>query len=109
MSLYKTQEFKLPEVKINLDRTPTPKTKLNHIIYLLCDYDVGDARDAVRIIEKYGVDKFDFDYPYGSFEEFKKHVLAGEFDVDIESIMITKEEHDELEKAVKEGRLRVTY
>ena len=109
MGLYKTQDFKLPEVKINLDRTPTPQTKLNYILHLLYKYGADDARDAVRIIEKYGVDKFDFDYPYGSFEEFKKHTLAGEFDVDIEAMLLTDEERAEQEKAIREGKLRVTY
>ena len=107
MGLYKTQDFKLPEVKINLDRTPTPRTKLNYIIYLLSDYNACNARDAVRIIEEHGVDKFDFDYPYGSFEEFKRHTLAGEFDVKLK--IATKEDHERLQQAVKEGKAWVTY
>ena len=87
------------------------RRKLNYIYYILrkqC-YDVDGVRDAVHIIEKHGVDKFYFDYPYGSFEEFKKHVLAGEFDIDIEAMMMTDEEIAEQEKAIREGRLRVTY
>lgn len=80
------------------------------LLYITCHLEnAGDARDAVRIIEKHGVDKFDFDYPYGSFEAFKKHVLAGEFDADIESMLMTDEEIAEQEKAIREGRLRVTY
>ena len=80
------------------------------LLYITCHLkDAGDARDAVHIIEEQGVDKFDFDYPYGSFEEFKKHTLAGEFDVDIESMLMTDEEIAEQEKAIREGRLRVTY
>ena len=67
-------------------KVPENKRKSNRIAWLLKSYGAGDARDAVRIIEKYGVDKFDFDYPYGSFEEYKKHVLAGEFDTKLHII-----------------------
>ena len=70
-------------------------------------YDIDTERDAVKTIESEGVEKFNFDYPYGSFEVFKQHVLAGEFDFDIEKDIKfeTREEYEETEKAVKEGRL----
>ena len=93
-----------------------PKYKPSEIevksIYILrmlhaAGYDIEGDRDAVKLIEEKGVDKFDFDYPYGSFEEYKKHVLAGEFDVEIK--FATKEDHEKLQQAVKEGKLRVTY
>lgn len=93
-----------------------PKYKPSEIevksIYILrmlhaAGYNIEGDRDAVKLIEEKGVDKFDFDYPYGSFEEYKKHVLAGEFDVEIK--FATKEDHEKLQQAVKEGKLRVTY
>lgn len=99
MSNINIPDIEIPEVKI----------KSNYIIRMLFDYDVEDARDAIRIIEEQGVDKFQFDYPYGSFEEYKKHVLAGEFDLDIKSVLTSPEEQKELDKAVKEGKLWVTY
>lgn len=94
----------IPDIDVSED-----EVKSDYIIRMLFDYDVEDARDAIRIIEEQGVNKFQFDYPYGSFEEFKKHVLAGEFDIDITSSIRTPEEEAELEKAVKEGKLWVTY
>ena len=99
MSNINIPDIEIPEVKI----------KSNYIIRMLFDYDVEDARDAIRIIEEQGVDKFQFDYPYGSFEEYKKHVLAGEFDLDIKSVLTSPEEQKELDKAVKEGKVWVTY
>lgn len=99
MSNINIPDIEIPEVKI----------KSNYIIRMLFDYDVEDARDAIRIIEEQGVDNFQFDYPYGSFEEYKKHVLAGEFDLDINSVLTSPEEQKELDKAVKEGKLWVTY
>ena len=48
-------------------------------------YDVEDAKTAIWVIEKFHIDKSQFDFPYGSFEEAKKHVLAGEFDYSEES------------------------
>ena len=101
--------IRIPRVDVPISKIPENKKKSNYIIRMLIDYDVEDARDAIRIIEEQGVDKFQFDYPYGSFEEYKKHVLAGEFDLDIKSVLTSPEEQKELDKAVKEGKLWVTY
>ena len=72
-------------------------------------YDVGDARSAIKIIEDNNLDKSQFDFPYDSFEETKSHVLAGEFDYDIDSFATSQEKIDELHKAVKDGKLWITY
>ena len=90
-------------------KIPENKRKSNHIAWSLRSYDVCNARDVIRIIEEQGVDKFNFDYPYGSFEEYKKHVLAGEFDVDVEAHMMTSERREELKQLVREGKLWITY
>lgn len=83
--------------------------KSSFIVRKLFDYDVCNARDAVRVIEEHGVDKFDFDYPYGSFEEYKKHVLAGEFDADVKSCMTTPEQKRELKRLIETGKLKISY
>lgn len=85
--------------------------KVDVIMQKLSDmgYSVATERDAVQVIDSFGLDKSQFDFPYGSFEGFKKHVLAGEFDYDEESFFSSKEECEELDKAVKEGRLWVTH
>lgn len=85
------------------------ETKSDYIVRKLVRYGVEDPRDAIRFIEEQGIDKFDFDYPYGSFSEYKKHVLTGEFDVDVESCMMTSEQREELRQLVKEGKLWITY
>lgn len=101
----------MPNINIPKYCVSADEKKIDRIIYALnhMNYDVNDERDAVRIIEEHGVNKFQFDYPYGSFEEFKKHVLAGEFDINVASSMRTPEEQKKLDKAVKEGKLWVTY
>lgn len=87
------------------------KLKVHDIIRLLrkMGYDVDDARSAVNVIERYELDKSQFNYPYDSFDEFKKHVLAGEFDINIQEKILTEQERRELDDAVKEGRLWITY
>ena len=103
----------MPVPRYNTSRHKPSETKVksNYIIRMLfkVGYDVGNARDAVKLIEKNGVDKFDFDYPYGSFEEYKKYVLAGEFYVDIESMMMTDEERATWNRDVKSGKIRVIH
>lgn len=97
--------MEMPSVPIPDYKQSNLERKADCIVKTLTgmNYDVGDEHDAVKIIESEGVNKFNFDYPYGSFEEFKKHVLAGEFDVDIN--FGTKKDHEELEKVAREGRL----
>lgn len=72
-------------------------------------YYVDDIRAVIDIIEKANIDKSQFDFPYGSFEEFKKHAFAGEFDVDESKLYITDEERARIERGVEEGRLWMTY
>lgn len=97
----------MPNINIPDVEIPEVKIKSNYIIRMLIDYGASDARDAIRIIEERGVDKFRFNYPYNSFEEYKKHVLSGEFDV--ESKMITQKRREKLRKAVENGKLSITY
>lgn len=103
----------MPVPRYNIPRFKPSEIEVKsiYIIRMLCKagYNIKCDRDAVKFIEEKGVDKFDFDYPYGSFEEYKKHVLAGEFDVDVEAMMMTDKERAEQEKAIREGKLRVTY
>ena len=73
--------------------------KVDVIMQKLSDmgYSVATERDAVQVIDSFVLDKSQFDFPYGSFEGFKKHVLAGEFDYDEESFFSSKEECEELD------------
>lgn len=101
----------VPRYNIPRHRPSEIEVKSDYIVRMLfgAGYDIDDERDAVKLIEEKGVDKFDFDYPYGSFEEYKKHVLAGEFDIDIEAMMMTDKERAKQEEAIRKGKLRVTY
>lgn len=96
----------MPEHKVN-----EKWFKVNYIVRMLvrAGYDIGDARDAIQIIESENLDKSQFDYPYGSYDEFKKHVLLGEFDINIDSMMMTKERRARLDKDVREGKLWFTH
>lgn len=77
---------------------------MSFLIYDM-DRDVANEREAVRLIEYMGVEKFNFDYPYGSFEAFKRHVLAGEFDKDFSDIQMTDEDRKMIAKAEREGKM----
>ena len=97
----------IPTDDIQKYRISDDERKSNFILHqlIIMNYDVVSERDVIKVIEEHGIDKFDFDYPYGSFEAYKKHVLVGEFDV--ESHMATKEEHEQFVKWEKEGK--ITY
>ena len=96
----------IPEHKVN-----EKWWKVNYIVRTLvrAGYDIGDARDVIRIIESENLDKSQFDYPYASYGEFKKHVLLGEFDIDVDSMMMTKERRAQLDKDVREDKLEIIY
>ena len=101
----------IPKLNIPECNSSENDIKLYNIVCSLRSmlYDVDDARSAVFAIEHYNLNKSQFDYPYGSFDEFKKHTLSGEFDVDIDKYIITKQEQEELDKAVRDGKLWVIY
>lgn len=85
--------------------------KVNYIVRVLvrAGYDVGDARDVIRVIEENNLDKSQFEYPYDSYDEFKKHVLAGDYDIDVAAMLMTNEERKQLQKDIAEGRLWLTH
>ena len=101
----------IPKLKKSRHHSSDEILKLHHIIYLLrgMDYNIYDARSDINVNEDFNLDKTKIEYPYDSYENFKQHVYAGEFDVDIDSLLMSEEHCKELDKAVKEGRLWVTY
>lgn len=95
----------VPEHKVDENRN-----KMGRIISDLCDigYDICTAKEAIQVIETKKLDKSQFDFPYNSFDEFKEHVLSGE--LEMKSLnMMTKEEQEQLDRDVREGRLWITY
>ena len=105
----------MPVPRLNMPKipkTPEEKIKLHKIIGQLCNmgYDICSVHDAIRIIENKHIDKSLFDYPYGSFEEFKKHATAGDLEmIDPEKTIMTDKRKKEINQALKEGRLWITY
>ena len=95
----------VPEHKVNENCN-----RMCRIIDDLCDmgYDICTAKEAIQIIESEKLDKSQFNFPYNSFDEFKEHVLSGE--LEMKSLnMMTKEEQEQLDRDVREGRLWITY
>ncbi len=104
----------MPVPKFNLPKHKPSETKIkariimSHLTYDM-NYDISDMREAIRIIESIGTEKFNFDYPYGSFEAFKQHVFAGEFDVDPSKMEMTDEDREKIAKGEKEGKIWHVY
>ena len=102
----------MPIPRLNMPKHKlTEDGKMLNVISKLClmGYEVCEAKNAIRIIEMFDLDKSQFDFPYGSFDEAKKHALAGEFDYDTDTFASSQEEIDALHKAVAEGKLWITY
>lgn len=99
----------VPRLVVPKYKSSEVNRKADRIVSKLCDmgYDICDERDAIHVIECDNLDKSQFDYPYGSYGEFKKRVLEGEFDIDTK--IASKEQHDVLMKKVKEGKLWITH
>ena len=67
----------IPELDMSECNSSENKMKVHNIIRRLRHmfYDVDDERDALHAIETCHLDKSQFDYHYGSFEEFKSMFL----------------------------------
>lgn len=102
----------MPVPRVNIPKyKKTERSKMTDIVTQLyrMGHCVNNARDAIQIIEVLALDKSQFNFPYGSFEEAKKHTLSGEFDFDENAMMMTDAEREQLKKDVEEGRTWMTY
>lgn len=102
----------MPVPRLNiLKYKKTERSKMTDIVTQLyrMGHCVDNARDAIQIIELFELDKSQFSFPYGSFEEAKKHTLSGEFDFDENTMMMADAEREQLKKYVEEGRTWITY
>lgn len=100
----------IPPLPMFHHKPDSNRKKANYIVRTLYGKTkkIIDEADAIAYIEKIGLENFDFDYPYGSFEEFKKHAIVGDFKVP-EIPKLTEKQQVELEQAVQEGKLWVKY
>ena len=101
----------MPIPRLNMPRYKlTENDRMDNVICQLhkMGYKVNSAKRAIRIIEKFHIDKSQFDFPFGSYDKFKKRVLAGELEMKPLNMM-TQEEQEQLDKAVREGELWITY
>lgn len=100
---------------MNLDDFPkleyNNNTKMSRIenILLYLGYCTDTGKDVVDAIEQNNLDLSQFEFPYGSFEAFKEHALAGEFDMDVYACAALHEEIAELHRLVKDKKLHVLY
>ena len=72
-------------------------------------YSVSTMKDTVVVIEENNLDQSLFDFPYGSFDVFKKHALAGEFDFDEKKHEASQLHIAKVEKRSKDKKLWVRY
>ena len=72
-------------------------------------YAIHRTRDVIRVIENENLDRSQFDFPYGSFEIYKQHVLDGEFDIDATKHLMPDEIQSQLQQVADDDQLWTTY
>lgn len=94
----------MPPLPLLKHKTNPEKIKASYIVRTLYGETgkIADTTDAIKYIEKIGLENFDFEYPYGSFEEFKKQNEAGTFKAP-EPQKLTEKQMAEFEKKKREG------
>lgn len=94
----------MPKFNVNNYHLSVERRQNHQIIHSLIamGYDIEQARDAVEIIESKNLDQSQFEFPYGSFDAYKQHVLDGEFDIDMAKRLMTDEKRNQLKKNVEE-------
>lgn len=100
---------------MNLDDFPKPdvtgvfeeKRRMYRILYCLQDmgYNIDSAREIVDVIKRDKLDISQFVFPYGSFDAFEAHTLAGEFDFDESEYIATPEQIAAYEQETKDKHL----
>lgn len=101
----------VPRIEIPKHKISENEMKLSRIEDILNDmgYACDGSKSVVKIIETFNLDVKQFDFPYGSFAEFKKQVENDAFDEDCQNGFLTKEESEKLHKDIAEGKICVTY
>ena len=94
------QLYKISENDKKLDMLEVCLHKMGYV----CD----EPRDMLKIIDVCKLDKSQFDFPYGSYEMFKLHVLKGDYDDDFTLKLMTSEELKDLDDAIAKGRACMT-
>lgn len=96
---------KLHKYQHNVD---VNKLKLDEVEnkLLLMGYSCNNCKDMIMVIDTFHLDKSQFDFPYGSFEEFKKHVSELEVSDNFE---MSDEEYERWQKRIEEGQTWVTH
>ncbi len=97
----------MPVPKVNIpEYKKTERSKMTDIVTYLykIGYNVDDARTAIKIIEDDNLDKSQFDFPHGSFDEFKKHVLDGTYGRYGEIDLLDDKDLEKLDRDIKKGR-----
>lgn len=104
-------DFSELEGNVKVSQRSQNCSKMSRLEIMLCDlgYDVDTGKDIVDAIEQHHLDLSQFDFPYGSFEAFKEHALAGEFDFDVDKRAASPEQIAELRQLVKDKKLYVRY
>ena len=69
-------------------------------------YACNNCTEMIAVIDMFHLDESQFDFPYGSYEEFKKHVSELEVSDNFE---MSDEEYEQFQKRIKEGQTWVTY
>lgn len=95
--LYKYQH----EVDVNKLKLDGVEDKL-----LSMGYACNNCKYMIMVIDMFHLDKSQFDFPYGSYEEFKKHVAELEVSDDFE---MSEKEYEQFQKRMKEGQTLITY
>ena len=72
-------------------------------------HDINDPNEALAVFETCNIDKTQFNFPYGSFDTYRQHVLSHDLDLDLTSNVMTPEESEKIDKAIKEGKLWRTH
>lgn len=102
----------IPKIPLPIPKLTENERRLEHIRWTLAccmDYDIDGARDIIRVIEENHLNKSQFEYPYNSYDEFKKHVLAGDYDIDVDSMLMTNKERKERNHRIKEGKTCISF
>lgn len=96
----------IPRIEIPKHKVSENDRKLHALENTLYDmgYNCDEPKDMIKVIEIFRLDKSQFDFPFGSYDAFKAHIANGEYDNYGVVKLMTDEELDALDKAIKEGR-----
>ena len=101
----------IPKIESTTYKPSKETLQIRKILHQIHDmgYEVHESQDIIEAIENYHLDITHFDFPYGSFDNFKTMVQNDHHNTSKTNRHLTEVEEKQQNEDLKAGKICITY